>query len=210
MTLLSALASWDAVEVVVIAERRAATLRREARSRGLGARFVAVHPRDGAERAWWIRSAHVAAAVPTRGSPPRLALEAMACGVPVVATPVDQLEDLVVHGVTGLHVPSGDASSLARAVRSLVSDPFQREAFGMAAADRALHRYSPDRVGRDLVAVYHRVLSGPAGTDEPDDAPGPATSTGTGDPDATGARTGEDDGAAPRRVRVAGRPGARG
>lgn len=169
-TLLSAVAAWEAIEVVVIAEQRGATLRREAGRRGLGARFLAVHPRDEAERAWWIRSAHTAVTVPSSGVPPRLALDAMACGVPVVATPVDQLEDLVVHGVTGLHVPSSDPLSLARAVRSIVSDPFRLEAFGMAAADRALNRYSPERVGRDLVAVYRRVLSGQPGVEEGEEA----------------------------------------
>ena len=181
-TLLSAVAAWEAAEVVVIAEQRAATLRREARRRGIGARFLTVHPRGEAERAWWIRSAHAAVAVPSAGVPPRLALEAMACGVPVVATPVDQLEDLVVHGVTGLHVPPGDALSLARAVRSIVTDPFRLDAFGMAAADRALNRYSPERVGRDLVAVYRRVLAGQPEVDEPDetaDAEAPTDADGT-------------------------------
>lgn len=194
-TLLSAVAAWEAAEVVVIAEQRAATLRREARRRGIGARFLAVHPRDEAERAWWIRSAHAAVVVPTGGVPSRLALEAMACGVPVVATPVDQLEDLVVHGVTGLHVPAADPLSLARAVRSIVDDPFRLEAFGMAAADRALNRYSPERVGRDLLAVYRRVLAGAPGVEEPD-----AVETEDADDAVAPARAGDDpvelDGAA--------------
>lgn len=168
-TVLAALAAWEGAELVVLAEQRATTLRREARRHGLAARFLVVHPRDELERAWWIRSAHAAVTVPSDGVPPRLALDAMACGVPVVATSVDQLEDLVVHGVTGLHVPAGDALSLARAVRSIVSDPFRLEAFGMAAADRAMNRYSRERVGRDLVAVYRRVLAGQPGTDDVDE-----------------------------------------
>lgn len=177
-TLLSAVAAWEAVEVVVIAEQRGPTLRREARRRGLGARFLAVHPRDEAERAWWIRSAHAAVTVPSGGVPPRLALDAMACGVPVVATPVDQLEDLVVHGVTGLHVPTADPLSLARAVRSIVADPFRLEAFGMAGADRALSRYSPERVGRDLVAVYRRLLAGQDAAEETEEPPDGDSSSG--------------------------------
>lgn len=169
-TLLRALAAWERTELVVLAEQRAATLRREARRLGVAARFLAVRPRDEAERAWWIRSAHAAAVVPEQGAPARLALDAMACGVPVVATSVDHLEDLVVHGVTGLHVPVGDALSLARGLRALVSDPFRLEAFGMAAADRAVTRYSPERVGRDLLAVYRRVLAGQPEPDDADDA----------------------------------------
>lgn len=169
-TLLAALTRWEGAELVVIAEQRAATLRREARRLGLSARFLAVHPRDELERAWWIRSAHAAVAVPSDGVPSRLALDAMACGVPVVATSVDQLEDLVVHGVTGLHVPVDDPLSLARALRSLVSDPFRLEALGMAASDRAVNRYSRERIGRDLLAVYRKVLAAQPDSDDVDDA----------------------------------------
>lgn len=167
-TVLAAVATWDAAELVIVAGQRAATLRREARRAGLADRSVVVQPRDGAERAWWLRSAHAVVAVPSGGVPPSIALDAMACGIAVVATSVDQLEDLVVHGVTGLHVPVGDATSLAHAVRSIVADPFRLEAFGMAAADRALNRYSPERVGRDLVAVYRRLLVGRTGLVEAD------------------------------------------
>lgn len=173
-TALAALATWEAAEAVVLASSRLPTLRREARKLGLGKRFVAVTPRDDEERAWWIRSAHAVVAVPEQPMPSRLALEAMGCGVPVVATSVDLLEDAVVHGVSGLHVPVGDPMSTMRAVRSIVTDPFRQEAFGMAAADRAGTRYAPLRVGRDLLAVYRRVLAGRPG-EEPetvvDDAP---------------------------------------
>jgi hypothetical protein len=62
-------------------------------------------------------------------------------------------------------------------VRSIVTDPFRQEAFGMAAADRASTRYAPLRVGRDLLAVYRRVLAGRPGeepeavTDDPTEMP---------------------------------------
>ncbi|HET7902170.1 MAG TPA: glycosyltransferase [Candidatus Nanopelagicales bacterium] len=164
---LAALATWEVAEAVVLSSSRLPTLRRDARKLGLGRRFVAVTPKDDEERAWWIRSAHAVVAVPEKPTSSRLALEAMGCGVPVVATSVDLLEDVVVHGVTGLHVPPGDPKSLVHAVRSIVTDPFRLEAFGMAASDRAGTRYAPLRVGRDLLAVYRRVLAGRPGQ-EPD------------------------------------------
>lgn len=188
---LAAVAAWDAVEVVVLSRgisgRAALALRRLARRTGVAQRLVLVEPRDAAERAWWIRSADVVAVVPRTGGDSALALEAMACGVPVVATPMGALEDLVVHGVTGLHVPPADPLSLARGLRSLLTDPFVLEAFGMAGSDRAASRYSPERVGRDLVGVYRRVLARRAASevdggepDEVDDGAAEADSASTG------------------------------
>ena len=64
-------------------------------------------------------------------------LEAMACGVPVVASAVGGLPDTVVDGVTGVHVPPRDPAALAAAVRALLADPLRRAAFGAAGARRA-------------------------------------------------------------------------
>ena len=91
----------------------------------------------------------------------------MACGSAVVATSVDVLEDAVVHGVTGVHVPIGDPVSLARALRSVLADDFTIESLGMAASDRAIHRFSPARVARDLATAYSR--SAPDASGDVDD-----------------------------------------
>lgn len=135
-------------------------LRAAARSAGVSERVAVVAPSSPGERAWWLRSAHVAVAVPHAPTAHDFAAEAMSCGAPVVATPVDALFDLVVHGVTGFHVPVGEPVSLARAVRALVDDDFAVEAHGMAAADRALSRFAWPRVAHELAGVYHRVAQG--------------------------------------------------
>jgi glycosyltransferase involved in cell wall biosynthesis len=94
-------------------------------------------------------------------------LEAMACGVPVVATAVGGFLDTVVDGATGRLVPPRAPDRLAAAIRKLLAEPFWREAYGTAGVDRARSRYSWDRIAAGTLAVYEDVL-GPAaaGADE--------------------------------------------
>ncbi|ONF63702.1 glycosyltransferase [Amycolatopsis keratiniphila] len=87
-------------------------------------------------------------------------LEAMACGVPVVATAVGGLTDTVVDGVTGMLVPPRNPVELAAALRRLLGDASLCESFGLAGADRVRARYSWDRVASDSLRAYSRVLTG--------------------------------------------------
>ncbi len=64
-------------------------------------------------------------------------MEAMAAGLPVVATAVGGVPELVDDGVTGLLVPAGDSRALAAALASLVTDAGRRREFGRAARERA-------------------------------------------------------------------------
>lgn len=82
------------------------------------------------------------------------ALEAMACGTPVVASAVGGHQDTVVDGTTGILVPPGQPTLLARRIRRLLANPMLLEGYGIAAADRARARYSWDRVGRETLSVY--------------------------------------------------------
>nr|WP_237047651.1 glycosyltransferase [Lentzea guizhouensis] len=86
-------------------------------------------------------------------------LEAMACGVPVVASAVGGLAESVVHTATGLLVPPRAPAALARAVRSLLRDDVRRQELSFAARDRALVRYAWDRVVLELVRVYERAAA---------------------------------------------------
>jgi D-inositol-3-phosphate glycosyltransferase len=81
-------------------------------------------------------------------------LEAMACGVPVVASAVGGLVDTVVDGVTGAHVPPRRPRLLAAALAGLLADPERRAALGAAGARRARRRYGWDRIARSTLEVY--------------------------------------------------------
>jgi glycosyltransferase involved in cell wall biosynthesis len=85
-------------------------------------------------------------------------LEAMACGVPVVASAVGGFLDTVVDGATGTLVPPRRPDRLAAAMRRLLAEPFWREAYGTAGVDRARSRYSWDRIATATLAVYEDLL----------------------------------------------------
>jgi glycosyltransferase involved in cell wall biosynthesis len=86
-------------------------------------------------------------------------LEAMATGVPVVATAVGGLIDTVVHGRTGLHVPPRDPAAIAEAVTTLLADPAGLAELGRAGAARARSRYTWDKVAADTERVYGRLIA---------------------------------------------------
>ena len=85
-------------------------------------------------------------------------LEAMACGVPVIASAVGGFVDTVIDGATGTLVPPRRPDLLAAAIRRLLGEPFWREAYGAAGVDRARSRYAWERVAFDTAGVYGQVL----------------------------------------------------
>jgi D-inositol-3-phosphate glycosyltransferase len=83
-------------------------------------------------------------------------LEAMACGVPVVASAVGGMLDTVVDGVTGTLVTPRDPVALAEVVGPLLEAPSRRAEFAQAGLDRVRSCYSWDRVAADTAAVYQQ------------------------------------------------------
>jgi glycosyltransferase involved in cell wall biosynthesis len=77
-------------------------------------------------------------------------VEAMAAGVPLIATRVGGIPELVQDGVTGVLIEPGDAVALADALQSLLASPAQRAAFSEAGANLAKLRFSLTRVANDL------------------------------------------------------------
>jgi|GEM_PF-181602 glycosyltransferase involved in cell wall biosynthesis len=88
-----------------------------------------------------------------------IAIRAMACGLPVVATEIGSYRDAVIDGTSGLLVPAERPAALARQLHDLLATPMRMAAFGIAAADRARSRYSWDRVAAETAAVYERAIS---------------------------------------------------
>ena len=89
-------------------------------------------------------------------------LEAMACGVPVIASTVGGLVDTVVDQVTGLHVPPRDEHALAGALQHLLSEPGLVARLGAAGRERAATRYSWQRIAGDTERVYSQLVSRPS------------------------------------------------
>ena len=85
---------------------------------------------------------------------PLAILEAMACGLPTIATDVGGVAEAVEDGVTGRLVPPADTAALARAIAALAAEPDGLRAMGARARERWADRFSVARMVDDLEAVY--------------------------------------------------------
>jgi D-inositol-3-phosphate glycosyltransferase len=88
-----------------------------------------------------------------------VALEAMACGTPVVASQVGGLAFLVKDGQTGFVVPDGDPDALGQRLAELIRQPALRQQLGEQAAQYALD-FSWQLIARRILAEYQTLLSG--------------------------------------------------
>ena len=89
---------------------------------------------------------------------PNVILEAMAMGLPVVATAVGGIPGVVEPDRTGLLCPAGDAKALGENLAALLADRDRRERFGRTARQRAVERFSMQTMVACHEAVFERVL----------------------------------------------------
>lgn len=92
---------------------------------------------------------------------PLVVLEALACGLPVVATAVDGIPEQIVDGQTGFLAPAGDVSSMTHHVTRLIGDPDLRRQMGQNAAQDARRRFDQERHVSDYLAWYDEILRSP-------------------------------------------------
>ena len=85
------------------------------------------------------------------------ALEALSCEVPVIATRVGGLPEVVVDGECGYLFAVGDVEGMARAASGLLADPARRRAMGEAGRRRAVASFGQDAVVSRYRAIYERV-----------------------------------------------------
>jgi glycosyltransferase involved in cell wall biosynthesis len=88
---------------------------------------------------------------------PNALLEAMACGLPCVATRVSGSEDIIQHGVNGLLVGSEDYQGMAQALLTLLHDPQLAQKYGQAARETVVRHYSLEQVMDRYVELYQRI-----------------------------------------------------
>ena len=85
-------------------------------------------------------------------------LEAMATGLPIVASEVSGTIQAIFPGETGLLVPPGNVEKLVEAIRQLLSDPAHAWAMGAAARRRAEAEFSAQKQADQHLALYRRLL----------------------------------------------------
>jgi glycosyltransferase involved in cell wall biosynthesis len=146
----------DAAALGVDPEAR--RLRALAAEAGVGDRLVLRGRVERAAMPALLRSADAVVCVPWYEPFGIVPLEAMACGVPVVASAVGGQIDSVVDGVTGAHVPPRDPAALAAALDDLLGHPERRAALGAAGVQRARRRFAHDRIAAATREVYAEVL----------------------------------------------------
>jgi glycosyltransferase involved in cell wall biosynthesis len=87
-------------------------------------------------------------------------VEAITCGIPVVATAVNAVPEVVVPGRTGMLVPPGEPKLLAKAIAFLLENPEQGERMAEDARMLIGDRFHPAILGRDLAFTYELSLHG--------------------------------------------------
>jgi glycosyltransferase involved in cell wall biosynthesis len=109
-----------------------------------------------------MRSADLLLNLSPDGMAAQVTIDAMACGVPVIAVSTSAHQDAVLDGTTGYLVSGTAPGPLARRIRQLLATPL-REGMAIAAASRARDRYSWERIGTETVAVYETAVRDTAG-----------------------------------------------
>lgn len=90
---------------------------------------------------------------------PNALLEAMASGLPCVATAVGGCVEVLNRGTCGVLVPDGNAAAMAGALSDLAKSPDRRQGLGRAARDRVIQRYSLDRMIESYRRMYMAAAS---------------------------------------------------
>jgi glycosyltransferase involved in cell wall biosynthesis len=162
---MRALADIPDAELVIAGGPARSKLRRDKMYRALTRLATDLRVRDRvvfhgrvseAELPALLRSADLLLDLVTGEPSATVALEAMACGVPVVASALGSHQDTVVDGTTGVLLSPGRPALVAQRIRALLANPMLLEGFGIASVDRAQSRYSWDRIGQETLAIYER------------------------------------------------------
>ena len=134
-------------------------LARSARLLGLSGRVTFVGPVFGDAKVQLLASADVAILPSYEEGLPYALLEAMAAGIPVLATPVGAIPDVVTHGIHGALVKPRDGVAIAEALASLARDRERLSWMSRACRRRILAAFSIDRLAAEL-ALHYEALAG--------------------------------------------------
>ena len=142
------------VQVAIVGDgpQRAAL---EARTRELGLEARVTFAGNREDVAPWMRAFDLFC-LPSYANEgvPQALMQAMACGLPVVTTPVGSIEEIVTDGDTGVLVRPEDAADLRRAIERLLDDVAGRKALGARAAAVARERFGEALMVQRMLAVF--------------------------------------------------------
>jgi glycosyltransferase involved in cell wall biosynthesis len=122
---------------------------------GLGDSLLVIGPLDDAPR--FMAGCDIFALASHWEGLPLVLMEAMAVGIPIVATRVGGIPELARHTLEGLLVPHGRPELFAQALDELVADPGRRERMGLAGMERSM-RFDNREAVRSIEALYREVV----------------------------------------------------
>lgn len=135
------------------------SLRPLATSLGIAHRISVSPPHEMHGASPVLAALDIALDVRADGDPVALApIEALAAGVPVVATDREPVREVVAHGRAGLLVPPGDAEAAAAALLTLADDPDLRARYAAQAWESALRDHDAAAVAARVAAIYRRAV----------------------------------------------------
>jgi glycosyltransferase involved in cell wall biosynthesis len=133
-------------------------IRRDADACGRGGDVEFAQPTNDIER--YFRAADIFVLPSAREAHPLALLEAMACGLPAIATHLPGATDAIIEeGINGRLVPVDDEPALADALGGLLADRAAAQAMGARARETVLARYDVGRTSEKWLAAYHTVLT---------------------------------------------------
>ncbi len=112
----------------------------------------------GAEKIKLFRSADIFVYPSYHEGMPMAVIEAMACGLPIIATEVGGLPDLVCPDFNGLLVPAGQPDQLAIAIHQLIINPQMRYSMQVGSFQLAQENFDIEKLVSQLLDVYYRIL----------------------------------------------------
>lgn len=137
-------AAWESLAVLLGVQDRVAFV---------GARLNPEH---------WIAAADAVVCPSLQESFGLVAVEAQACGKPVVASRIDGLQEVIVDGETGLLVPPGDPAALAAAMERLLDAPELGHRLGQAGIHHVRARFPIEATARAYETLYDQLLAPPS------------------------------------------------
>ncbi len=135
-------------------------LKRYAQALGIGARVVFAGPVFGADKVKLMAGADAMVLPSYSEGLPYALLEAMAAGIPVIATPVGAIPDVVTEGTHGMLVPARDGKAIAEAVVALARDRERLTWMSRACRRRIRAAFSIERLAGELAPHYTQLAGG--------------------------------------------------